>query len=160
MGACMHVSVLLAPRHHASTFRAHCLAFQRASMDRTSSTFDHPNLAVERAQSTFSEADMTDFLNGSHAETVVQKAIMQELEELKAKEASGAPIELDGGAASLDSAGIMPNQDHTLEEARLQTMKMLRFQYDRLFNAEDSSARMRRADGLRGVLGVLLAVRG
>ena len=94
-------------------------------MDRTSSTFDHPNLAVERAQSTFNEADMTDFLNGSHAETVVQKAIMLELEELKAKEASGVPIELDGGAASLDSAGIMPNQDHTLEEARLQTMKML-----------------------------------
>ena len=53
--------------------------------DRAPSAFDHPNLAVERAQSTFNEGDMTDFLNGSEAETRVQKALMQELEELKAK---------------------------------------------------------------------------
>jgi acyl-CoA oxidase len=110
-----------------------------------SRTFDHPNLAVERAASTFAETDMTNFLNGSEAETLVQKVIMEELEFLKAKEAAGTPIELDGGAQLLDPAGIMPNEDHTLEESRLQTMKMLRFQYDRLFNHEDGSARMRRA---------------
>ena len=40
--------------------------------DRAPSAFDHPNLAVERAQSTFNEGDMTDFLNGSEAETRVQ----------------------------------------------------------------------------------------
>ena len=38
------------------------------------------------------------------------------------------PIELDEDVF-IDSKGIMPNEDHTLEEARLQTMKMLRFQY-------------------------------
>ena len=45
----------------------------------------------------------------------------------------------------IDSNGIMPNEDHTLEEARLQTMKMLRFQYSRLTNDEDNSAAKRRA---------------
>jgi hypothetical protein len=29
----------------------------------------------------------------------------------------------------IDSKGILPNEDHTLEEARAQTMKMIRFQY-------------------------------
>ena len=60
------------------------------------------------------------------------------------KEAAGERIELDEDVF-IDSKGIMPNEDHSLEEARLQTMKMLRFQYSRLTNDEDNSAAKRRA---------------
>ncbi len=109
----------------------------------------HKHLAAERARAPFDERAMTVFLAGrSREEVAVRQAIMDELDMLARHAASGARVDLgDGveGGAGLDPENILPNEDHTLEEARLQTMKMLRFQYSRLLNGEDSSARSRRA---------------
>lgn len=104
----------------------------------------NPDLSVERdGNSLFLEGSMTDFLNGSASATAIRRGIMAELDDLAASEASNAPIAL-GDGTFLDSSGILPNEDHSLDESRLQTMKMLRFQYDKLLYDEDASAAKRK----------------
>ena len=100
-------------------------------------------MAAERNGSSFSEMHMTNFLDGSEAATELRRGIMDELDGLARHESSGTPIELGDGTL-LDPSGIMPNEDHTLAESRLQTMKMLRFQFDRLLNDDESTAAKRR----------------
>ena len=101
------------------------------------------DLAEERSRCGFRESVMTEFLDGSSAATAIRRGIMEELDQLAECEANGKAIELGDGSL-LESAGILPNEDHTLEQARLQTMKMLRFQYDKLLYDEDASAAKRK----------------
>jgi acyl-CoA oxidase len=86
---------------------------------------------------------MTHFLDGSASASAIRRGIMAELDDLAALEASNKPVELGDGTL-LNSSGILPNEDHTLDQSRLQTMKMLRFQYDKLLNDHDASAAKRK----------------
>ena len=88
---------------------------------------EHPTLASERANSPFPEKTMRHFLDGSSRASQLWDCIQEELEEVKRKEQAGEPIDL-GDGTMIDSNGILPNEDHSLEEARQQTMKMIRFQ--------------------------------
>ena len=109
----------------------------------TTSFVANPDLLSERARATFREAAMRVFLDGSAKATAMRAGIMQELDELACLEKRGISVKL-GDGTMLDIAGILPNDDHTLEQARLQTMKMLRFQYDKLMYDEDASAAKRK----------------
>ena len=102
----------------------------------------NPDLSAERS-SDFCEEAMTHFLDGSADVSAIRRRIMDELDELAALEASNTPVELGDGTL-LDTSGILPNEDHSLEQARLQTMKMLRFQYDKLLFDMDASAAKRK----------------
>eukprot|EP00750_Incisomonas_marina_P003038 INCI12816.5.p1 GENE.INCI12816.5~~INCI12816.5.p1 ORF type:complete len:755 (-),score=127.09 INCI12816.5:1697-3961(-) len=129
-------------------------------------------LASERSRSTFDETTMTDFLNGGSAETAYRLQIMEEIDEiieeareLEEEEAKAGGLRrtsptvsaANGGSRDGDeeededddegasSRGAMPNEDHTLVEARLQTMKMLRFQFNQLMMDAAVSVKKRQA---------------
>ena len=109
----------------------------------------HPMLASERASAPFEETAMTDFLNGGSRITAIKREIMDEIDELVALEAAGKKVVVGGNALEGEMTGeivadaILPNEDHCLEDARLQTMKMLRFQYNKLVTAGSSGINRR-----------------
>jgi hypothetical protein len=115
-------------------------------------------LAAERARSTFDEVTMTDLLNGGRVQTDYRKEIMEEIDRLVAvaegpqgHDSSAVAASDNSGAADGDddddelAAGAMPNEDHSMEEARLQTMKMLRFQFNQLMQDAAVSVKKRQA---------------
>ena len=124
-------------------------------------------LEAERARSTFDEATMTDLLNGGRKETMFRKQIMEEVDELLEMNSSqhsdpagaGAVQAVDANATAnadddddddddLDEElglGAVPNEDHTLVEARTQVAKMLRYQYNQLMMDAAVSVKKRQA---------------
>ena len=107
----------------------------------------HPLLAAERARAPFEEKAMEDFLNGGARITGIKKEIMNEIDELAELERTNGKVLVGGNAAEgemteeIEAVGILPNEDHSLDEARLQTMKMLRFQYHKLISSGSSGVR-------------------
>ena len=112
-------------------------------------------LAAERAKSTFDEVTMTDLLNGGSAETAYRKQIMDEIDELLEQarsNLSAGPGREDDDDDDDDNDdddelgdGAVPNEDHSIVEARLQTMKMLRYQFNQLMQDAAVSVKKRQA---------------